>query len=80
MPDGKQFAVGDVVIGQVSEVAEYGLRVKVGILDAVLHISDLPVPSLGFSRQYEVGDSIRAKILHLDHEACRAALALVEDN
>jgi small subunit ribosomal protein S1 len=70
-------AEGDVIEGEVRNIADFGVFVDVGGVDGLLHITDL---SWGRVRHpgdvVQVGDRIRVKVLRVDRENEKIALSL----
>lgn len=59
--------IGDVVTGTVTGLQEYGVFVKVGDYDGLIHISELSDKFVRDVRDYlTVGDIIDLKVLEID--------------
>ena len=73
----KNLKEGDVVEGTVKNLTEYGAFIDLGGMDGLLHITDISWGRIGHpSEKLSVGDRIKVKILHFDHEKEKVSLGL----
>ncbi len=62
-----QLKIADVVTGQVTGVVDFGVFVKFGELEGLVHISELAWQRIENPKDlYHVGDSVTAKIIAID--------------
>lgn len=62
-----QLKIGDVVTGNVTGVVDFGVFVKFGELEGLVHISELAWQRIENPKDlYHVGDSVTAKIIAID--------------
>jgi general stress protein 13 len=68
--------IGDVVTGTVTGLQEYGVFVKVGNYDGLIHISELSDKFVRDVRDYlTVGDIIDLKVLEIDESRHKLKLS-----
>lgn len=68
---------GDIVEGTVKNLTDYGAFVDLGGMDGLLHITDVSWGRIGHpSEKLAVGDRIKVKVLHFDHEKEKVSLGL----
>jgi small subunit ribosomal protein S1 len=68
---------GDVVTGNVTNIADFGAFVDLGGLDGLLHITDMSWGRVNHpSELVKIGDPVEVKILHIDFEKEKIALGL----
>src|SRR5512136_144022 len=73
----KNLKEGDVVEGTVKNLTEYGAFIDLGGMDGLLHITDISWGRIGHpSEKLSVGDRIKVKVLHFDHEKEKVSLGL----
>lgn len=71
----KKLAEGEVMIGQVKNLTEYGAFVDLGGIDGLLHITDMSWGRLNHpSEMFKIGDEIKVKVLKFDPESERVSL------
>ena len=72
-----KYKVGDKVEGKVKAITSYGLFVSIENLDCLLHsseVSHLKITNL--NEMFNVGDSVKVKIIEIDNEAKRISLSI----
>ncbi|GFO60242.1 30S ribosomal protein S1 [Geomonas silvestris] len=68
---------GDIVSGQVKNIAEYGAFVDLGGVDGLLHVTDMSWGRLGHpSEMVKVGDTLNVMVLKFDREKGKISLGL----
>jgi small subunit ribosomal protein S1 len=68
---------GDIVEGTVKNLTDYGAFIDLGGMDGLLHITDISWGRIGHpSEKLSVGDRIKVKVLHFDHEKEKVSLGL----
>ncbi|QWV94406.1 30S ribosomal protein S1 [Geomonas oryzisoli] len=68
---------GDIVNGQVKNIAEYGAFVDLGGVDGLLHVTDMSWGRLGHpSEMVKVGDTLKVMVLKYDREKGKISLGL----
>ncbi len=73
----KNLKEGDVVEGTVKNLTDYGAFIDLGGMDGLLHITDISWGRIGHpSEKLSVGDRIKVKVLHFDHEKEKVSLGL----
>ncbi|MBN1962409.1 MAG: 30S ribosomal protein S1 [Deltaproteobacteria bacterium] len=71
----KKLAEGEVMIGQVKNLTEYGAFVDLGGIDGLLHITDMSWGRLNHpSEMFKIGDEIKVKVLKFDSDSERVSL------
>jgi small subunit ribosomal protein S1 len=73
----KNLREGQIVEGVVKRIKPYGAFVDLGCLDGLLHITDMSYKRLKHpSELIKIGDTVRVKILRIDHELLRLSLGM----
>lgn len=73
----KHLQEGEMVEGTVKNLTDYGAFIDLGGLDGLLHITDISWGRIGHpSEKLSVGDRIKVKVLHFDHEKEKVSLGL----
>jgi len=68
---------GDIVSGQVKNIAEYGAFVDLGGVDGLLHVTDMSWGRLGHpSEMVKVGDTLNVMVLKYDRDKGKISLGL----
>ncbi len=68
---------GDIVSGQVRNLANYGAFVDLGGIDGLLHVSDISWSRVGHPEEVlSVGQEIQGRILKIDRENRRISIGL----
>jgi small subunit ribosomal protein S1 len=68
---------GATVIGNVTNITDYGLFIDLGGMDGLCHITDLSWGRVSHpSKLYKVGDDIEVKILKYDKDSDRVSLGV----
>ena len=68
---------GDVVTGEVKNIADFGAFVDLGGIDGLLHITDMSWGRIGHpTDMVSINDKIEVKILNIDRENEKIALGL----
>lgn len=71
----KKLAEGEVMVGAVKNITEYGAFVDLGGIDGLLHITDMSWGRINHpSEMFNVGDEIKVKVLKYDAESERVSL------
>ncbi|MEF2229785.1 MAG: 30S ribosomal protein S1 [Pseudodesulfovibrio sp.] len=68
---------GQVVVGKVKNVTEYGVFIDLGGLDGLLHITDMSWKRIKHPKEMvQLGDELELKILSFDRDAQKVSLGL----
>ena len=68
---------GDIVTGNVTNIADFGAFVDLGGLDGLLHITDMSWGRINHpSEMLKIGDPVEVKILNIDFEKEKIALGI----
>ena len=68
---------GAIVEGTVKSLTDYGAFIDLGGMDGLLHITDVAWGRIGHpSEKLSVGERIKVKVLHFDHEKEKVSLGL----
>ena len=71
----KKISEGEVLVGVVKNLTEYGAFVDLGGIDGLLHITDMSWGRINHpSEMFNIGDEIKVKILKFDAESERVSL------
>lgn len=76
---GERYKVGDIIEGEIKNIAEFGLFVGLeDDIDGMVHISDLSWEEEGDDaiKKYAKGDTVRAKLLEISPDKERIALGI----
>ena len=73
-----RYAVGDVAVGKVSKVADFGIFVELdGGVEGLIHISEAGLdPQAKLEEKYKLQDEVTAKIIKVDRDERKIALSL----
>ena len=73
-----RYAVGDVAVGKVSKVADFGIFVELdGGVEGLIHISEAGLdPQAKLEEKFKLLDEVTAKIIKVDREERKIALSL----
>jgi len=73
-----RYAVGDVAVGKVSKVADFGIFVELdGGVEGLIHISEAGLDSQAkLEEKFKLQDEVTAKIIKVDREERKIALSL----
>lgn len=73
-----RYAVGDVAVGKVSKVADFGIFVELdGGVEGLIHISEAGLDSQAkLEERFKLQDEVTAKIIKVDREERKIALSL----
>ena len=73
-----RYAVGDVAVGKVSKVADFGIFVELdGEVEGLIHISEAGLdPQAKLEEKFKLQDEVTAKIIKVDREERKIALSL----
>ena len=73
-----RYAVGDVAVGKVSKVADFGIFVELdGGVEGLIHISEAGFdPQAKLEEKFKLQDEVTAKIIKVDREERKIALSL----
>jgi len=73
-----RYAVGDVAVGKVSKVADFGIFVELdGGVEGLIHISEAGLdPQAKLEEKFKLQDEVTAKIIKVDCEERKIALSL----
>jgi small subunit ribosomal protein S1 len=73
-----RYVVGDVAVGKVSKVADFGIFVELdGEVEGLIHISEAGLdPQAKLEEKYKLQDEVTAKIIKVDREERKIALSL----
>jgi len=74
----RRYAVGDVAVGKVSKVADFGIFVELdGGVEGLIHISEAGLdPQAKLEEKFKLQDEVTAKIIKVDREERKIALSL----
>ena len=68
---------GDIVTGQVTNVAEFGAFIDLGGLDGLLHVTDMSWGRIKHPNEIcKIGDELEVKVLKVDFDSEKIALGL----
>lgn len=68
---------GDIVTGEVKNIADFGAFVDLGGIDGLLHVTDMAWGRVSHPGEIlKVGQKINVKVLHIDREKEKIALGL----
>ncbi|MEO8340515.1 MAG: S1 RNA-binding domain-containing protein, partial [Nitrospirota bacterium] len=72
------YVVGDVAVGKVSKVADFGIFVELdGGVEGLIHISEAGLdPQAKLEEKFKLQDEVTAKIIKVDREERKIALSL----
>jgi small subunit ribosomal protein S1 len=73
-----RYAVGDVAVGKVSKVADFGIFVELdGGVEGLIHISEAGLdPQAKLEEKFKLQDEVTAKIIKVDRDERKIALSL----
>lgn len=73
-----RYGVGDVAVGKVSKVADFGIFVELdGGVEGLIHISEAGLDQQAkLEEKFKLGDEVTAKIIKVDREERKIALSL----
>jgi len=73
-----RYAVGDVAVGKVSKIADFGIFVELeGGVEGLIHISEAGLdPQAKLEEKFKLQDEVTAKIIKVDREERKIALSL----
>jgi small subunit ribosomal protein S1 len=73
-----RYAVGDVAVGKVSKVADFGIFIELdGGVEGLIHISEAGFdPQTKLEEKFKLQDEVTAKIIKVDREERKIALSL----
>ena len=73
-----RYAVGDVAVGKVTKVADFGIFVELdGGIEGLIHISEVGLdPQAKLEEKFKLQDEVTAKIIKVDREERKIALSL----
>jgi small subunit ribosomal protein S1 len=73
-----RYVVGDVAVGKVSKVADFGIFVELdGGVEGLIHISEVGLdPQAKLEEKFKLQDEVTAKIIKVDREERKIALSL----
>ncbi len=74
----RRYAVGDVAVGKVSKIADFGIFVELdGGVEGLIHISEAGLdPQAKLEEKFKLQDEVTAKIIKVDREERKIALSL----
>ena len=74
----KRYAVGDVAVGKVSKVADFGIFVELdGGVEGLIHVSEAGFdPQAKLEEKFKLQDEVTAKIIKVDREERKIALSM----
>jgi len=68
---------GDVIVGQVTNVAEFGAFIDLGGIDGLLHVTDMSWGRIKHPNEIcKIGDELEVKVLKVDFNSEKIALGL----
>lgn len=72
-----KFKIGEVVTGQIMKIETYGVFIQIYEILALLHISEIGNRNIeNINNVFNIGDSIKVKILHIDIEQARLSVSM----
>jgi len=72
-----ELSEGDIRVGRVTNLVNFGAFVDIGGIDGLIHLSELAWTRVSHPREIvKVGDEIQVYVLSVDHEHQRVALSL----
>ncbi|MCG3777996.1 MAG: 30S ribosomal protein S1 [Nitrospira sp.] len=73
-----RYGVGDVAVGKVSKIADFGIFVELdGGVEGLIHISEVGLDSQAkLEEKFKLGEEVTAKIIKVDREERKIALSL----
>ncbi len=74
----RRYVVGDVAVGKVSKIADFGIFVELdGGVEGLIHISEAGLdPQAKLEEKFKLQDEVTAKIIKVDREERKIALSL----
>ena len=73
----QQMKEGDVVEGVVKNITDYGAFIDIGHMDGLLHVTDMLWRRIRHpSEVLSVGQSIKVKVIKINHKASRVSLGM----
>nr|QCI06153.1 ribosomal protein S1 [Dicranema revolutum] len=73
-----QLKIGDIVIGKVMKIESYGVFIKIHDIPSLLHISEIDdkkINNSNIKKKFQVGNTIKVKILHIDTQQGRLSVS-----
>ena len=71
----EKLVVGQILMGVVKNITDYGAFIDLGGIDGLLHITDMSYGRLNHpSEMFEVGQSVEVKVLKFDPDSQRVSL------
>ena len=68
---------GDIIVGQVTNVAEFGAFIDLGGIDGLLHVTDMSWGRIKHPNEIcKIGDELKVKVLKVDFDSEKIALGL----
>lgn len=72
----KKFKLGDYINGQIVDIKDYGLFVKIHNIHALLHISEIGYEYIqNIYKYFHIGNNIRVKVIHIDMKQGRISVS-----
>jgi len=70
--------IGDIIVGQVKRITEFGVFVEVANgVEGLVHVSEIPkAPNQRIERMFKIADEIKVRIIRVDREARRLGLSM----
>ena len=71
-----KFKIGDIVVGQITNIKSYGIFLQIHGISALLHISEIGYQNIiNINTIFNIGEDIEVKILHIDMEQGRLSVS-----
>lgn len=77
----KNLKVGDVIMGTVKNITDYGAFVNIGDIDGLVHISELSWGRIRSPKDaVKVGEEVKVRVLSIDEEKKKVSLSMKFDD
>ncbi len=77
----KEMSVGDVIVGNVKNITDYGVFVNLGGVDGLVHISELSWGRVRTPKDVvKVGDEVKVRVININEEKKKISLSMKFDD
>ena len=67
--------IGQLVNGTITKIKNYGIFININGFNALLHISEIDQDNLNNLKLFQIGNTIKVKIIHIDTEQGRLSVS-----